>query len=69
MNIQTTRRSLLLGSGALALGFSITGDLLAQQPAASTLPGDLKQSPKVSSWLRIEANGRAGAALRGGAGD
>ena len=58
MNIQTTRRSLLLGSGALALGFSITGDLLAQQPAASTLPGDLKQSPKVSSWLRIEANGR-----------
>jgi hypothetical protein len=32
MNIQTTRRSLLAGSGALALGFSLTGDLLAQQP-------------------------------------
>ena len=58
MTIQTSRRSLLLGSGALALGFSIAGDLLAQQPAAPALPGDLKQSPKVSSWLRIEANGR-----------
>ena len=58
MNIQTTRRSLLAGSGALALGFSITGDLLAQQPAAPALPGDLKLFPKVSSWLRIEANGR-----------
>ena len=58
MNIQTTRRSLLAGSGALALGFSLPGDLLAQQPAAPALPGDLKLFPKVSSWLRIEANGR-----------
>ena len=58
MNIQTTRRSLLAGSGALALGFSLTGDLLAQQAAGPDLPGDLKIHPRISSWLRIEANGR-----------
>ena len=58
MNIQTTRRSLLAGSGALALGFSLTGDLQAQQSAGPDLPGDLKIHPRISSWLRIEANGR-----------
>ena len=58
MTIETTRRSLLAGSGALALGFSITGGSQAQQPAAPALPGDLKQHPKVSSWLRIEGDGR-----------
>ena len=58
MTIETTRRSLLAGSGALALGFSIAGDSLAQEHAGPDLPGDLKIHPKISSWLRIEANGR-----------
>ena len=57
MNIETTRRHFMAGAGALALGFTLNVDASAQQPAA--LPGDLKQHPKVSSWLRIEADGRA----------
>jgi CO/xanthine dehydrogenase Mo-binding subunit len=56
MNIDTTRRHFMAGAGALALGFTLDVDASAQQP--SLLPGDLRQNPKVSSWLRIEANGR-----------
>lgn len=58
MTLETTRRNLLAGSGALALGFNLMGDGFAQQAAAPALPGDLKQHPKVSSWLRIEGDGR-----------
>ena len=58
MTIETTRRSLLAGSGALALGFNLMGEGIAQQAAAPALPGDLKLFPKVSSWLRIESDGR-----------
>ncbi len=61
------------GAGALMIGFDMLDSALAQtQPAApnpaspsaaaanpaATLPGDLKTSPIVSSWLRIEANGK-----------
>ena len=58
MTLETTRRNLLAGTGALALGFNLMGDGLAQQAAAPALPGDLKLFPKVSSWLRIEGDGR-----------
>lgn len=59
-----SRRDVLAG-GSLAIGFSLAapvlvGSALAQAPAAAppSLPGDLKQHPRLSSWLRLEADGR-----------
>ena len=51
------RRTFIKGAGALVIGFDILDPALAQAPSAD-LPGDLKLSPKVSSWLRIEAGGK-----------
>ena len=55
MNIQTTHRSLLAGSGALALGFSLTGDLLAQQAAGPDLPGDPRHAIAEPTFDEIAA--------------
>jgi CO/xanthine dehydrogenase Mo-binding subunit len=52
-----SRRSLLKAGGFLALGFSLVGpEAFAQQQGAPSLQGDLKQWPKISSWLRINAD-------------
>lgn len=61
MNIQTNRRDLLKAAGALVVAFEIP--MAAQLASAADdlgpgLPGSLKANPKVSSWLRIEADGR-----------
>lgn len=63
--LDANRRELLTG-GSLAIGFSLAGPAFAQAPAAPPpaapakpdLPGDLKQYPKLSSWLRLEAGGK-----------
>ena len=56
--IETTRRELLAG-GSIAIAFSLAGPAFAQGAApAKKLPGDLKSHPKLSSWLRLEADGR-----------
>jgi nicotinate dehydrogenase subunit B len=63
-----SRRRVLAGSGALILSFSSLPPAAAQQnaqqqnggkPASATpqLPGDLKKSPFLDSWIRIDANG------------
>ena len=62
-----SRRAVLAGSGALILSFSSAGRLLAQNdapsqaappPAASPpLPGSLKKTPYLDSWIRIDADG------------
>jgi len=62
-----SRRRALAGSGALILSFAALPPALAQnaQPrnggtpasAAPPLPGDLKKSPLLDSWIRIDANG------------
>jgi nicotinate dehydrogenase subunit B len=62
-----SRRAVLAGSGALVLSFSSAGRLFAQgdappQPATTLaipapLPGSLKQTPYLDSWIRIDADG------------
>jgi nicotinate dehydrogenase subunit B len=52
-----SRRSVLKAGGYLALGFSLVGpQAFAQQQANPALQGDLKQVPRISSWLRINAD-------------
>jgi nicotinate dehydrogenase subunit B len=51
-----SRRAVLAGSGALVLSFCAAPGLLAQD-AAPPLPGSLKQTPFLDSWIRIDAGG------------
>jgi nicotinate dehydrogenase subunit B len=66
-----TRRSVLLGTGALVMAFSMrsafgqisekqgdeTQNFQPQAQAAPELPGSLKTTPNLESWLRIEPSG------------
>jgi nicotinate dehydrogenase subunit B len=62
-----SRRRVLAGSGALILSFSSLASASAQNVqqqnggkpanAAPQLPGDLKKSPFLDSWIRIDADG------------
>ncbi len=62
-----TRRAVMVGTGALVLGFALRPEAgaLAQEgegsgaAAAANLPGSLKKTPLLDSWIRIEADGRA----------
>jgi nicotinate dehydrogenase subunit B len=66
--IVISRRAVLAGSGALIFSFSSVAQSQAQDNAASPtvapqppppppLPGSLKQSPFLDSWIRIDADG------------
>jgi CO/xanthine dehydrogenase Mo-binding subunit len=65
-HLTLSRRSVLIGTGALVLSFS-SRNLLAQtvepapaQPAAPPppkRPGSLKDSPFLDAWIRVDANG------------
>jgi nicotinate dehydrogenase subunit B len=71
--LETTRRSVLLGTGALVMAFSMrsalaqtgekqgdeTQNFQPQAQAAPDLPGSLKTTPNLESWLRIEPSGHA----------
>ena len=62
-NAVLTRRSVLAGSGALLVSFSSVSRALAQAAITAPgekppLPGSLKESPFLDSWIRIEADGR-----------
>jgi nicotinate dehydrogenase subunit B len=60
-----SRRRVLAGTGALVVGFSSVSRLLAQQgvpgadqkPNPPPLPGSLKGSPFLDSWIRLDADG------------
>jgi len=60
-----SRRAALAGAGALVFGFSSVGRTLAQEGGAQTaaaphappLPGSLKQTPFLDSWIRVGADG------------
>lgn len=53
------RRSLLKAAGSLSLAFTIPLSAEAQAPAPQRprLPGDLATTPRLDSWLRINADG------------
>ena len=61
----SSRRSVLAGTGALVFSFCSQSRLAAQEAAqggqqsgaARALPGSLKTSPFLDSWIRIDANG------------
>ncbi len=58
--VKPSRRTLLQG-GSLTIAFSLVAPALAQKAAKQAgpdLPGDLKLYPKLSSWLRLEADGK-----------
>lgn len=54
-----SRRSFLARSGALVVSFSLWPGPAAAQEAkkAPALPGSLKNTPTLDSWIRIDANG------------
>jgi nicotinate dehydrogenase subunit B len=54
-----SRRSFLASSGALVVSFSLWPELAAAQEArkAPALPGSLKSTPMLDSWIRIDAKG------------
>ena len=54
-----SRRSFLASSGALVVSFSLWPQLAAAQQAgkAPALPGSLKSTPMLDSWIRIDAKG------------
>jgi len=54
-----SRRSFLACSGALVVSFSLWPELAAAQEArkAPALPGSLKSTPMLDSWIRIDAKG------------
>jgi CO/xanthine dehydrogenase Mo-binding subunit len=54
--IALSRRQVLTGGGAVIVSFSL-GAARAQQPASPPLPGSLKETPMLDSWVRIDANG------------
>src|SRR3954454_17220219 len=53
------RRRVLAGGGALIVSFSLRGAFAQDQaaPAPAPLPGSLKQSPFLDSWIRVDADG------------
>ncbi|HEX4892025.1 MAG TPA: molybdopterin cofactor-binding domain-containing protein [Hyphomicrobiaceae bacterium] len=60
-----TRRRALAGTGALVVGFAITGTVRAQEgqnvqakpEPAKNMPGSLKTTPLIDSWIRITPAG------------
>ena len=64
--IVISRRAVLAGSGALVFSFSSAGQAVGAKRCSrrtrpdagrAALPGSLKQTPYLDSWIRIDANG------------
>lgn len=60
----STRRTFLTGAGSLVVAFSLRPALAQQEaldgqppPPAPHLPGSLKRSPWLDSWIRVDADG------------
>ena len=54
-----SRREFLAAGSGLVIGFALAGRALAQDASAANeaLPGSLKQTPLIDSWLRIAPDG------------
>jgi CO/xanthine dehydrogenase Mo-binding subunit len=61
LGLRPSRRALLTGTGALIVSFSLGGahaeDAPAAAPPTPQLPVDLKTTPMLDAWVRIDANG------------
>ncbi len=56
--VALSRRQVLVAGGALIVSFSLgPADAQAPQPTSPPLPGSLKQTPMLDSWIRIDADG------------
>ncbi|MGJ4939720.1 molybdopterin cofactor-binding domain-containing protein [Bradyrhizobium sp. HKCCYLS1011] len=52
------RRQVLLGGGALIVGFSLRGAAAQEAASPAKRPGSLATTPYLDSWIRIDADGR-----------
>lgn len=56
--VTLSRRQMLAGGGALVVSFSVARRGWGQYaPKPPVLPGDLKKTPLLDSWIRIDADG------------
>ena len=56
--VTVSRRQMLAGGGALVVSFSLARRGWGQDaPKPPVLPGDLKKTPLLDSWIRIDADG------------
>jgi CO/xanthine dehydrogenase Mo-binding subunit len=56
--IMLSRREVLAAGGAIIVSFSLgTAQAQAPQPQSPPLPGSLKETPLLDSWVRIDADG------------
>jgi CO/xanthine dehydrogenase Mo-binding subunit len=51
------RRSVVIGGGALMVGFSLGGARAQQAAPAPRRPGSLATAPSLDAWIRIDADG------------
>jgi nicotinate dehydrogenase subunit B len=58
--LSLSRRAAVAGGGALIIAFALSGYGVRAQdaPKPQPLPGDLKKSPFLDSWIRVDADGR-----------
>jgi len=56
--MQQTRRDFIRTIGALTIGFCLTGEATIWPYPGQTLPGDLRENPRINAWLEILADGR-----------
>lgn len=63
MTISVSRRAVLAGTGALIVAFQMHGVLAQTEtgkgdgPSKRGLPGSLDDTPRIDSWIRVEASG------------
>ncbi|MBV8747594.1 MAG: xanthine dehydrogenase family protein molybdopterin-binding subunit [Xanthobacteraceae bacterium] len=56
--VALSRRGVLAGGGAVIVSFSFgSAHAQAPQPQSPSLPGSLKETPLLDSWIRIDADG------------
>ena len=56
--MQQTRRDFIRTIGALTIGFSLTGEANIWPSPTQSLPGDLRENPRINAWLEILADGQ-----------
>jgi len=52
-----TRRDFIRTIGSLTIGFCLTGESTIWPSPTQTLPGDLRENPRINAWLEILADG------------